>query len=60
MLANKELREEKGDIPFWVIADHLGVHEVTLMRWFRTEMKNERKEKILNAIKEIKSTYKST
>jgi phage antirepressor YoqD-like protein len=55
---NDEIREAKGSIPNWVIAERLGVHENTLNRWMRKEMSNEMKQKILAAINEIKNELK--
>ncbi|WP_066057294.1 hypothetical protein [Robertmurraya korlensis] len=51
---NHIIREAKGDIPYWVIAEKLGVHENTIMNWMKKEMLDNRREKILSAIKEIK------
>lgn len=52
--ANREIREAKGDIPFWMIAFHLNIHETTLVRWLRVELSDEEKQNILTAIKKIK------
>jgi len=49
-----EIRKAKGDIPLWVIAEKLNVHENTLYNWMKKEMDEQRKAKVLNAIKEIK------
>gem|GEM_PF-2091543 len=51
---NMEIRKAKGDIPLWVIAEKLNVHENTLYNWMKKEMDEQRKAKVLNAIKEIK------
>lgn len=34
----------------WKIAEAMGIHEVTLSRWLRTELSDERREKVLAAI----------
>ncbi|MEK4067585.1 hypothetical protein [Peribacillus sp. FSL R5-0717] len=51
---NKEIREAKGIIPFWVIAERLGVHENTFRNWMKSEMSEGRKEMVNSAIAEIK------
>lgn len=56
--ANKEIRSAKGSIPNWVIAEKLGVHEVTFIRWMRKELPKKEKERILFAIDEIKAAMK--
>lgn len=55
---NLDIREAKEDIPFWVIAERLGVHENTLRNWMRKELSVEQKNKILNAIQEVKLDMK--
>ena len=51
---NNEIREAKGMIPNWVIAERLGVHENTYYHWMRKELTDTEKQKILAAIDEIK------
>ncbi|MED3745858.1 hypothetical protein I6J18_13615 [Peribacillus psychrosaccharolyticus] len=51
---NKEIRQAKGDIPLWAIAERLGVHENTFYNWMKTEMIGERRQKVIVAIKEIR------
>jgi len=51
---NQDIREAKGNIPTWVIAERLGVHENTLHNWMKKEMCKKRKESIMSAIVEIK------
>jgi hypothetical protein len=51
---NKEIREAKGAIPFWIIAERLGVHENTVQNWMKREMSQARKEKVMCVIAEIK------
>lgn len=51
---NKEIRESKGKVPNWAIAERIGVSENTLLRWMRQEIEGDRKIQILNAIADIK------
>lgn len=51
---NLEIREVKGKIPFWVIAERLGVHENTLRNWMKSEMSGELKREVMGAIAKIK------
>lgn len=51
---NSWFLEAKGDIPYWVIANQLSVHENTVRNWVKREMTPEIKEKVLAAIAEIK------
>ncbi|WP_338449315.1 hypothetical protein R4Z09_24525 [Niallia oryzisoli] len=55
---NLEIREVKGKIPFWVIAERLGVHENTLRNWMKSEMLEERKREVMGAIAQIKEEMK--
>ena len=54
--ANQDLRHEmkQSGIPMWVIANKLNVCEMTISRWFRLEMPEERKAEIRRVIAEIK------
>lgn len=36
------------------IAEHIGISEVSLSRWFRKELSEEQKQKIIKAIEELK------
>jgi AcrR family transcriptional regulator len=54
-IENQEVKEAKGSIPLWRIAKKLGVHEMTVIRWFRDEMEAEKKVRVLGAIQEIKT-----
>jgi hypothetical protein len=38
----------------WMVAEHLGISEATFTRWLRTEMSNDRKRMVMNAIQELK------
>jgi hypothetical protein len=51
---NAPLLEEKGSIPYWVIASRLGVHINTLRNWMKSNMSQKQREMILAAIKTIK------
>ncbi|WP_453992380.1 hypothetical protein [Bacillus nitroreducens] len=51
---NSDIRKVKGDIPAWLIAEKLGIHEKTLYSWLRFEMSREKKEDVLRAIEEVK------
>ena len=51
---NKAVHEEKEDLPWWIIADRVGIHENTLRGWLRQKLSKEREERVLNAIYEIK------
>ena len=52
--ANVEILAAKGNIPLWKLAEKVGVHETTVIRWFRKEMTEEQKAKITEAINEVK------
>ncbi|MCM3165115.1 hypothetical protein [Metabacillus litoralis] len=54
---NVDIWEQKGSIPFWIIAEKIGVHENTVRNWMKTNLSQDKKEKILTAIKEIKSQF---
>jgi hypothetical protein len=51
---NKIIEEAKGNIPYWVIAERLGVHENTVQNWMKKEMSEDRKIKVLSVIDGIK------
>ncbi|MDA1843978.1 hypothetical protein PDK16_18645 [Bacillus cereus] len=51
---NLDIREMKGKIPTWIIAERLGIHENTFYHWMRKEMLPERKKKVAAIIEEIK------
>lgn len=51
---NLDVIEEKGSIPYWVIANKLCVHENTLRNWMKRDMDLVKKSKVLTAIREIK------
>lgn len=51
---NQDIRHAKGNIPFWAISEKLSVSENTLLRWLRTEMPNDKKKRVFNAIEAVK------
>lgn len=54
---NLDIRKAKGNIPAWLIAEKLGIHEKTLYGWLRYEMSNEKKKEIMRAIDEAKKEF---
>jgi hypothetical protein len=48
---NQDIRKAKGNIPNWLIAEKIGIHEVTFIRWMRQEMSLNKKDTVLTAIK---------
>jgi hypothetical protein len=55
MKANADLRERlyNAHIPLWMLADAIGVHENTVVRWLRRPVSLEQRERIDEAIKNI-------
>lgn len=55
-MTNIEIREQlkAAKIPYWKIADKLGVHENTIVRRMRKELCEADREKIVKAIAELK------
>lgn len=51
---NAEIIKAKGSLPYYLIANHLDVHENTVRNWMKREMVQVKKDMILQAIKEIK------
>lgn len=49
-----DVLEVKGDVPYWIIANELGIHENTFRNWMRKEMTVDRKEKVIAAIERVK------
>lgn len=43
---NLDIRKTKGNIPAWLIAEKLSIHEKTLYGWLRYEMSTEKKKEI--------------
>ena len=56
-MTNAEIRNELKSfgIPYWRIADKLGVHENSIVRKMRHELSAADKEAFMQAISEIKS-----
>ncbi|RLL47826.1 hypothetical protein D8M04_00665 [Oceanobacillus piezotolerans] len=54
---NDDIREAKGNIPFWILAEHLNIHENTLLNWMKKEMPEEKKKSIFNAIEAAKKEW---
>lgn len=42
-----------ADVPFWKIADALGISEPTMTRWMRKPLDTEKEKLILDAIREL-------
>lgn len=53
--ANQKLRDELTikHIPFWQLAEQMGVHENTVVRWLRTPLSPETAARVRIAINEI-------
>jgi len=51
---NKDVREAKGSVPAWVIAEKLSIHEKTFYGWLRFEMSDDKKKTVFKAINEAK------
>ena len=51
---NEDIKKAKGDLPNWAIAEKLGIHENTLYRWLRSEMRYEKKRLVIDAINKLK------
>lgn len=53
--ANKDIRAliAVSGIKNWEIAEYLGIAEPTFYRWMRTELDQEKKDKIIKAINEL-------
>ena len=56
MMSNKELEclMKQENIYKWQVAKKIGIHETSFIRWFREELSEERKQKVMLAIEEIK------
>ncbi|RBN42931.1 hypothetical protein DMN50_02520 [Priestia megaterium] len=55
---NKEIRQIKGNIPIWAIAEKLGIHENTLYRKLRKELHESEKKEIIKIIKNLRANFK--
>lgn len=56
---NEDIRKAKGNIPAWVIAERLGIHENSFFRLLRREIPANKKTQILKIINDIKEELKS-
>lgn len=58
--ANQTIREaaKKADLPYWRIADALGISEITLCRWLRKPLAAEKEANILQVIQMVKDGEK--
>lgn len=54
---NTEMKEaiKKAHLFQWQVAQQIGVSEITLMRWFRSPLSEEKSKKIMQAIMELKA-----
>ncbi len=57
LLRNNDIRKAAllADVRHWQICERLGISEPTLTRWLRTELPEEKKQRILNAIAELEA-----
>lgn len=55
MIANEKVRAEAKarGVKHWQIAAHIGVSELTFMRWLRFPLPEDKEKKIMEAIKEL-------
>ncbi|MFP3886788.1 hypothetical protein U8V97_15175 [Priestia filamentosa] len=51
---NFDIKKAKGNIPNWLIAEQLGIHENSYYRLLRQELPKKKKEEILKIIEELK------
>lgn len=51
-----QVDEAKRQIPLWVVANRLGIHENTFRNWLnKKDMHDERKEAVVSAIRDVRS-----
>ena len=55
MKSNEAVREKayQKHVPLWKIADRVGICSMTLTRWLRTELSDEKYQKLMKAIDDI-------
>lgn len=55
MKANKEIRNkiESNRILYWEVADRIGIAQSNLSVWLRTEMREDRKQRVEKEINEL-------
>ena len=60
MKANQELRNQIfiNRLHHWEVAEQAGVTDATLCRWLRTPLRDDRKQRVENAIAELLSERK--
>ena len=53
---NKQIKElmKENSIFMWQVAKKLKVNECSFSKWFREELSEERKQRVLSAVEEIK------
>jgi hypothetical protein len=53
---NLDIRQhiKNEGLPFWAVADRLGIADTTFSKWLRKELPEEKKQEILKVIDEIK------
>lgn len=54
---NEDIRELKGNIPFWIIAERLGVSENTVLNWMKKELTENKKSEFENVINQLKDEF---
>lgn len=54
-MKNLDVRRMLKDrrVYMWEVAERLGIHEITLYRWFRQELPEDKKARIRSAVDEI-------
>jgi hypothetical protein len=54
---NVEIRQKIKDagLPFWFVADRLGIADTTFSKWLRKELPEDKKATILQVIEEAKT-----
>jgi hypothetical protein len=57
VIRNKEIRDLRGNVPNWLIAEKLGVHENTVYRLLQKPLTDEKKQRIIEAIEQAKSEF---
>lgn len=59
-MRNEQIRTAmfRNNIKQWEVAEQLGVSEVTVCRWLRSELPDDKKVQILQAISDVKAKKK--
>lgn len=52
---NQQIRQliKRKHLFLWQVAEEIGICEMTLIRWLRTDLADDKKNKILNAVKSL-------